>query len=108
MEGHEDAFRCKSVTNDVKIQIEPSDPSENTTTLQLPVPNGGLNQGQSKICPACHPETRTDPDHVCDCTCNSEKEIEEESSEDDSSEEQPSVVRQNLLGPLTFDDLYYT
>jgi len=108
MEGHEDAFRCKSVTNDVKIQIEPSDPSENNTTLQLPVPNGGLNQGQNKICPACHPETRTDPNHVCDCTCKNEEEIEEESSEDDSSEGQPSVVRQNLLGPLTFDDLYYT
>lgn len=24
-----------------------------------------------------------------------------------SSDDEPSVVRQNLLGPLTFDDLYY-
>lgn len=37
---------------------------------------------------------------------------ENEAGEDDTismaEDEQPSVVRQNLLGPLSFDDLYYT
>jgi hypothetical protein len=28
-------------------------------------------------------------------------------STETSSDDEPSVVRQNLLGPLTFDDLYY-
>ncbi|KAE9549942.1 hypothetical protein FO519_006845 [Halicephalobus sp. NKZ332] len=110
MEANQEPLRCKSVTNDVQIQTEssePSNPEQEQEQEQEPVPNGDVKTQDSKLCSSCHPDKQLDPNHICDCDCKAEK-VEEGSSEDDSDSEQPSVVRQNLLGPLSFDDLYYT
>lgn len=96
--------RCHSVTRQVQIQVEPTDipssPEKELTPEDLAPPPSSI------ICPVCHP-TPPEADHVCDCNCENET-PQIETEPEDGDETGGSIIRQNLLGPLTFDDLYYT
>jgi hypothetical protein len=106
IELQNNGLRCHSVTRQVQIQIEPTDiPSDKEITpieITPPPPTSPV------ICPTCHPTSPPEADHVCDCNCENEAPAVEIIDETEEEETSASVIRQNLLGPLSFDDLYYT
>uniref|UniRef100_A0AC34GZ54 Uncharacterized protein n=1 Tax=Panagrolaimus sp. ES5 TaxID=591445 RepID=A0AC34GZ54_9BILA len=106
----QNGIRCHSVTRQVQIQIEPTDipsPKETTPIQITPSPTTDL-LSPVYICLTCHPTSPPEPDHICDCNCENEAPPTEATEETDEEATGASVIRQNLLGPLSFDDLYYT
>uniref|UniRef100_A0A914Y2Q2 Uncharacterized protein n=1 Tax=Panagrolaimus superbus TaxID=310955 RepID=A0A914Y2Q2_9BILA len=105
----QNGIRCHSVTRQVQIQIEPTDiPSDKESTpIEITPPPTALSN-PVYICPTCHPTSPPEANHICDCNCENEAPQTEPAEETDEEATGASVIRQNLLGPLSFDDLYYT
>uniref|UniRef100_A0A7E4UN31 Uncharacterized protein n=1 Tax=Panagrellus redivivus TaxID=6233 RepID=A0A7E4UN31_PANRE len=116
---------------------KPIDPRRNGSCRSVQMPQNAKIVGKTfsmpttpALCHNCHPAESIDANHVCDCDCNksesndgtiesnlkgdNENGRKSESSvaivvdETEDDPEEHSVIRANLLGPLSFDDLYYT